>query len=159
MNDPRRLVPLFTGLCVLLAGMTSAPAQVADVRAEITAANARFCEALRRGDVSGMTAFYSKNVQLFPAHSDILSSKQAIEQFWRESIKAGIRGGALRTLEVEVNGNTAWETGEYTMTGEGGKVFDKGKYLVVWKKEQGQWKLHRDIWNTNLAPVSDMPSL
>lgn len=22
------------------------------------------------------------------------------------------------------------------------------KYVVVWKKEDGQWRLHRDIWNT-----------
>lgn len=157
MNDYRKLLPLLAGLGVLLACTTPAAAQEPDVRAQISAVNARFCEALKRGDVAGMTAFYSKNAQLFPTHSDILNGKQAIEQFWRESIRAGIRGGRFTTLEVEVYGNTAWESGEYTMTGAGGKVFDRGKYLVIWKKEQGQWKLHRDIWNTNFAPVSDMP--
>ena len=23
----------------------------------------------------------------------------------------------------------------------------KARYLVVWKREGGSWKLHRDIWN------------
>jgi ketosteroid isomerase-like protein len=36
---------------------------------------------------------------------------------------------------------------------EGGKVVDRGKYIVIWKREQGQWKLHRDIWNTSMPPA------
>jgi ketosteroid isomerase-like protein len=31
-----------------------------------------------------------------------------------------------------------------------GKQIDRGKYITVWKKQQGQWKLHRDIWNTSM---------
>jgi ketosteroid isomerase-like protein len=27
-----------------------------------------------------------------------------------------------------------------------GKV-DQARYVVVWKREGGRWKLHRDIWN------------
>ena len=33
---------------------------------------------------------------------------------------------------------------------------DEGKYVVVWKKqEDGSWKLHRDIWNSNLMPAEE----
>nr|NIO33253.1 DUF4440 domain-containing protein [Gemmatimonadota bacterium] len=33
---------------------------------------------------------------------------------------------------------------------EGGAV-EQGKYLVVWKRgEDGNWKLHADIWNTSM---------
>jgi len=41
----------------------------------------------------------------------------------------------------------------YTLVGEGGRVLGKGKYIVVWKRVAGQWKLHRDIFNSN-APVA-----
>jgi hypothetical protein len=35
--------------------------------------------------------------------------------------------------------------GEAVLTLEsGGATF---KYVVVWKKVGGQWRLHRDIWN------------
>jgi hypothetical protein len=34
-----------------------------------------------------------------------------------------------------------------------GKVLDKGKYIVIWKKEDGTWKLHRDIWTTSVPPA------
>jgi ketosteroid isomerase-like protein len=30
----------------------------------------------------------------------------------------------------------------------------KGKYIVLWKKENGKWKLHRDISNSDLPAVS-----
>jgi hypothetical protein len=46
--------------------------------------------------------------------------------------------------------SAANEVGKYRITGEGGKLLDTGKYVVVWKREQGQWKLHRDIWNTSM---------
>jgi len=31
-----------------------------------------------------------------------------------------------------------------------GYVLDKGKYIVIWKQEEGQWKLHRDIFNSSM---------
>jgi ketosteroid isomerase-like protein len=33
---------------------------------------------------------------------------------------------------------------------EGGASTDlKGQYIVIWKKDaDGNWRLHRDIWNT-----------
>jgi len=63
---------------------------------------------------------------------------------------AGVKGVKLVTLEVEARGDTANEVGTYALTGEGGKQLDNGKYVVVWKLEGGQWKIHRDIWNTSV---------
>jgi ketosteroid isomerase-like protein len=51
------------------------------------------------------------------------------------------------------HGDTALEVETYALIGEGGKTLDTGKYVVVWKRQGGQWKIHRDIWNTN-APAA-----
>jgi ketosteroid isomerase-like protein len=33
-------------------------------------------------------------------------------------------------------------------------MLDEGKYVVIWKRHQGKWKLHRDIWTTSMpAPA------
>ena len=29
---------------------------------------------------------------------------------------------------------------------------EKGKFIVVWKEENGKWKMHRDIWNSDAPP-------
>ncbi len=32
-----------------------------------------------------------------------------------------------------------------------GAQADAGKYLVLWKKTDAGWRMHRDIWNSNRA--------
>jgi len=56
--------------------------------------------------------------------------------------------------EVEDHGDTAIEVGKYTLKGEEGQVLDTGKYTVIWKQEEGQWKLHRDIFNSSVPAAS-----
>ena len=30
----------------------------------------------------------------------------------------------------------------------------RGKYMIIWRREEGQWKLHRDIFNSSMpAPT------
>jgi ketosteroid isomerase-like protein len=73
--------------------------------------------------------------------------------FGKASSPPGVKGATLTTLDVDGQGETAYEVGKYALTGEGGKVLDNGKYIVVWKREQGKWRLHRDIWNSSM-PMS-----
>ena len=61
------------------------------------------------------------------------------------------KSAKLEIVEVEGMGGTAYEVGKYTLYAEGDQMLDTGKYVVIWKKqEDGQWKLHRDIWNTSM---------
>ncbi|MCX8472922.1 MAG: hypothetical protein ORN85_04660 [Sediminibacterium sp.] len=54
--------------------------------------------------------------------------------------------------EVEVFGNQELvvEEGVYDFpNGEGGS-FDKGKFIAIWKIEEGKWKIYREIWNSSI---------
>lgn len=140
-----------TGLLACLIALLSlgvAQGQ-SDVRVAIEAANVQWMAKFSQGDSAGLAALYTANGQLFPTHSDMVSGTQAIAQFWQGAIHAGIKQAKLVTVEVEGHGETAYEVGTYTLMGDGDKVLDSGKYVVVWKRQNGQWKLHRDIWNTN----------
>jgi uncharacterized protein (TIGR02246 family) len=137
---------------VVLAGCaTMAPSQ-ADVRSAIEANNKRWAEALGRGDAAGIAALYTSNAQVLPANGNVVNGQPAIEKFWQGAINSGFKAVTLTTLEVDACGDTAYEVGKYTVPGEGGKVLDTGDYIVIWKHEKGQWKLHRDTWTTN-APA------
>jgi hypothetical protein len=37
----------------------------------------------------------------------------------------------------------------YTAVFQDGRIADRGTYLVLWQQEDGIWKRHRDMWNTN----------
>ena len=61
----------------------------------------------------------------------------------------GVKAVKLATVEVVGDGHTAYEVGQFTLQGAEGQVLDAGKYVVIWRQEAGQWKLHRDIWNSS----------
>jgi len=58
-----------------------------------------------------------------------------------------------KTIDVWGNGDLLAEEGTASLFDQKGTELDHAKYLVVWKKENGQWKLFRDIWNSDRAPA------
>jgi uncharacterized protein (TIGR02246 family) len=123
-----------------------------DTRAAIEAANARFVSLFKQANGAGVAALYTQDAQVLPPNSDSVSGRAAIEKFWQGVMDSGIKGAKLTTVEVTPAGNTAYEVGRYELSGADGNVLDNGKYVVIWKRDGGQWKLHRDIWNTSAPP-------
>jgi uncharacterized protein (TIGR02246 family) len=126
------------------------PVTSTEVRDAIVAANGNFKTTFKAGDAAGMAALYTENGQLLPPNSDFVTGRPALQTFWQAIMDMGIKEAGLETVEVESHGDTAIEVGKYTLKGEGGQVLDNGKYIVIWKQEDGQWKLHRDIFNSSM---------
>ena len=103
----------------------------------------------KRGDAAGMAALYTRNGQILPPNGDFVTGTQAIQTFWQALMDMGVKEVELETVETEGHGNTAIEVGKFTLYGDQEQVIDKGKYIVIWKKEAGQWRLHRDIFNSS----------
>ena len=122
---------------------------MSDVKAEIQKANTKFGEAFRKGSAADVAAGYTKGAMLLPPNSGMVEGAGAVQGFWQAVITMGIQDVKLESQEVEAHGETAFEVGKYTLYVAGGVEADQGKYVVVWKKEDGAWKLHRDIWNTS----------
>jgi ketosteroid isomerase-like protein len=76
--------------------------------------------------------------------------KAAIQTFWQALMDMGIKEAKLDIVEVEEQDDLAVEVSKYTLQGDEGQVLDQGKYIVIWKQENGQWKLHRNIFNSSL---------
>jgi len=115
----------------------------------IAAANDEFMAVFGRGDAAGLAALYTADGQLLPPNMDAMVGQAAIQAFWQGAMDMGIQSAQLEIVEVEGHGDTAIEVSKYTL-GAGGQVLDRGKYIVIWKREGGQWKLHRDIFNSSM---------
>jgi len=120
----------------------------------IVAADENFMAVYGRGDAIGLANLYTENAQILPPNSDFVRGRQAIQAAFQAFMDSGIKSIALATMEVEDYGDTASEVGEYTLLGEHGQVLDKGKFLVIWKQETGQWKIHRDMINTSMPAAA-----
>jgi len=121
------------------------------VRKSVNEGNRKFCDAAGRKDFAGMAALYTDDAKVLPPDAPIITGKKAIEEFWRAAAAAlGLTGVALKTLDLETAGDIACEVGEADLTLTVGQA--KVKYVVVWRQgADGQWLLHRDIWN-NIPP-------
>jgi uncharacterized protein (TIGR02246 family) len=121
-----------------------------EVRDAIADANEMFMAAFGQGDAAGLAALYTEDGQVLPPNGDFVTGKQAIQGFWQALMDMGIKAAKLEIVEVEGHGDTAIDVSKYTLKGEAGQVLDQGKYIVIWKREDGQWKLHRDIFNSSM---------
>ena len=125
--------------------------EAADVAARdgILATNGRFMALLAEGNASGLAALYTDDAELYPPHRTSVSGSEAIVGFWQNVIGQGVSAAELTTDEVDDEGDTAIETGRYRLSTGDGAVVDEGKYLIVWKRVDDAWFIHRDIWNTS----------
>jgi uncharacterized protein (TIGR02246 family) len=124
-------------------------AMASNIETLIGLTNTQFLNAFRRGDAAAMANCYTAGAKLLPAHSDFVQGTAAIRTFWQSAVDMGLQDASLETIEVEDHGDTAIEVGRYRLLAAAGAVADEGKYVVVWKNDQGTWKLHRDIWTTS----------
>ncbi len=122
------------------------------VKDRIKAVNKTMGKLVAAGDAKGLAANYTRNARLMAPNAPLFKGRKAIGAFWEGALKMGIGGASLRTQDVEDHGQTAIETGAYTLTGPGKAVLDTGKYVVVWKREGRDWLLHWDIFNSNNPP-------
>ena len=124
----------------------------AEVHEAITAVIEKFMAAYNQGDAAGLAALYTENGQLLPTNSDFITGKPAIQAFWQARMDPGVRSVKLESIEIETHGNTSIEVGLYSVQAQENQILDKGKYIVIWKFERGQWKLHQDMMNSSLPP-------
>ncbi len=137
-------------LLLLINASCTVQQDSAKIHDAIVAANEQFMTAFSNSDDAAMAALYTEDAKLMPSNNDFVSGNEAVRAFWKSVFDRGIKKAKLETLEVEGMGDTACEVGKYTLFIEGEQVADSGKYVVIWKKVNGQWKLHRDIWNTSM---------
>lgn len=147
-----RLAMFLTFTFVLSVAALSPRAQSDEVRAAIEATNRKFELGWVQKDAAAVASLYTADAMVMPPNGPVSKGAQAVLDMWKAVLPTVPGPIRLVTLETTAHGELADEVGTYVMWGADGKIADQGKFVVLWKKEGGQWKLHRDIWN------SDMPA-
>jgi uncharacterized protein (TIGR02246 family) len=129
----------------LLAGL-SVPAFAQ--KAEIEAVNAKWTDFFNKGDFAGVASLYTDDATAFPPGSSMVKGRAAIESMWKKMAKE-VSDPKFTTLDVKPLGpSAAREIGTFSLKTKGPTPKEvAGKYVVVWEKIGGDWKLAIDIWN------------
>lgn len=128
---------------VLLYG---ASARSDDVRANVEAGNRTFIAAFLRGDAQAVAELYTEDAEVIAPGAPVARGRSAIAAAWQKSIDSGVKDLTLDTATVESSSDLACETGIVRLVAKDGGITE-GRYVVVWKRTNGKWKLYRDIWN------------
>ena len=95
-----------------------------------------------------LAELYTEDAYLLPAGAEMIQGRQAIQAFWNQVMKR-FGDGKLTTLDVQPLGpDAAREIGTFSFKTKGNTPEEvDGKYVVVWRKVNDQWKLATDILN------------
>jgi ketosteroid isomerase-like protein len=113
-------------------------------RAFIDSMNAKWSEQVRNGDSMALASHYSSDAELLMDNSEPIKGKDILSA-WGSMLRMGLRDWTFTTTDLQGDENFLVETGSYDIKDVNKKLVDRGKYVVVWKKENGEWKLYRDI--------------
>lgn len=140
----------FTTGCNTPAPEEKATFDLSAAKQEIEAANRNFMDVLSKGDSVGLANCYTADAKFMSPNAPAFVGRSSIQTAIAGFINAGITKADLKAIDVWGTADLLAEEGELTLTTKDGVQVDKGKYIVLWKKEDGKWKLFRDCVNSDL---------
>lgn len=152
MVHPKRLL---LGLALLGALSTSCQStKHSDDMMRITAHGKEWFEAYRQRDYDAIADLHAPYARLFAPHTPAVNGVDAIRETWLMLVEQFGMDGTWGPDEIVVSrsGDMAYVTGTFDLTWATpeGKVEDRGKYLEVWRKFDGEWKVCVDMFNSDL---------
>jgi ketosteroid isomerase-like protein len=145
--------------CIILIGCTRAPK--VDTLAEANAIRNledQWTVALQKSDTDKIISFFNTDAVAMKPNTPISIGLQAIRKeretsFTDTTMLYKTYSSKIDTIEVSASGDLAYVRGTDRITTKtpNGLVDDMGKWVDIWKKINGEWKVVVNIWN------SDMP--
>lgn len=119
-------------------------------RKEIAKANVEFVNLFNQSDSIGLANMFTADGKSMEPNEPAFVGRKAIQTHYNIVMDAGANKLGLVTTGLWGDSNMLAEEGEFTFSDNNGNQLDKGKYIVLWKIEDGKWKLFRDCYNSDL---------
>lgn len=116
--------------------------------------NERWLQLIRAKDAAGIAQLYAEDAAVMPANEKAAQGRVAIGEWWNRWMQVPGYDLTFQTdqLLLSRSGDMALDRGTYRFaaTLPAGPIDDTGKYVVVWRKVGGEWKVAADIFNSDL---------
>jgi len=97
---------------------------------------------LQNGDSIALGEMYMEDAEIIPS----TIGRNSIIRAFGKMIQDSITGSSFKTLNLWGDDQLLVEEGRGTWSHKNGTIVGRGKYLLVWKKDDGKWKILRDTW-------------
>jgi ketosteroid isomerase-like protein len=162
-----RAVTLLAGAALaLVACRPATPDTSAAAKAAIDAHNATWARLTAAGHADSLALIYHAGAVMMPPNMAPVRGRDSIRAFFAfmNAMSSPSPTLALRADSVWASGSRATEVGRWTFSWPpsairppGAPPVDSGKYMAHWVRENGQWLLAHDIWNSDLPTALPAP--
>lgn len=127
---------------------------IGPVKAHILEMNKSYSQRFMTNDTAYYNLRYCKDAAVYSPGVPAVAGRDSIISFFYQNGTNKEAKIDLPPGNVYGDENLVVEEGVYDFPDGKGGSFDKGKFIALWKQEEGKWKLYREIWNTDLSPVA-----
>lgn len=107
----------------------------------------QFTEAHITRDTAFLNNIFSADAHAYPPGADIVKGREAIAAINEEWVNYGISEFTETTIRFYGDENFLIDEGVYALRYGEDNILDQGKYINIWKQENGEWKICSNIWN------------
>jgi uncharacterized protein (TIGR02246 family) len=109
--------------------------------------------ALNANDIEKILALYGSEPVFMPQHAPALVGRDAVRAGYRQVFDTLKLNIAFEIHEIEEAGDWAWartsSAGRTRILAAGVEVTEGNNELFVFRREGGQWRIHRYLFSTN----------
>lgn len=132
----------------------SASSPIEEITSGMAKTNELFnSEVFGKRNFNALDQIYTTDARILPPGAPLIAGRDNIRKFWSDLIiGANAKSGVLTSVDVMPAGDGAVEIGNAVLTIAPAGQADvqmEVKYVVFWRQEDGAWKWHVDIWNSN----------
>ncbi len=114
-----------------------------------------FADAFNAKDAPKVASFYTDDAVVMPPDQPMVRGRRNIEAYYTRGFRQDVSNFRLVPMESAVTGTHAFEAGRSSLTSRTSAspqrgpnlVTSNGKYVVIYKRVDGAWKIAYDIFN------------
>jgi uncharacterized protein (TIGR02246 family) len=148
----------------MAVAVTGAYAQGSGDSAAIAKVRSAYEKAVGAQDAAGVAKLFAADGVELPPNAPAAKGRAAIEAYHKGFAQQFMMHGiTITATDTQVHGDTAVDIGSYKQTlmsqKGGGMIDDKGKYIVLLKKDAaGAWLVTHAIYNSDNPPPGSAPA-
>ncbi len=110
----------------------------------------KFTHAHITRDTSYLNSVFAQDAKSYPPNSNAVVGLSAISAINSDWVNYGIKEFREESINFYGNSEFLIDEGIYYLRYGDVETIDEGKYINIWKKENGEWKMVSNMWNTSL---------
>ena len=131
---------------------------MADEEQQIRDLEQQWAEAVQDRDLDAIVNLFAEDGRVMPPNAEPAMGRDSVRETWQGILDLPDLDLSFAPTEVHVaeSGDMAYTIGNYRLAyqdeGQEEPTQESGKYVDIWEKVDGEWKVMVETYNSNLPP-------